>query len=168
MASWLTCKPIDLSTAPGIQRCQVYTVLAGDSPDKIADTFGVTLAQLDAVNSNATINNLQPGQLINIPPFDKACGAGIPSTGPGLGQGVASPSPPGSSPPPVAEPSSPSSSPPSSSSSSPPSASASGMPTAALSPAPHSLSGSAGLRSSAVAAVLAAAAAALVMVLSGN
>jgi hypothetical protein len=50
MDDWLTCRPVDLSRSPGTVRCQVYTVKAGDTGDKVASQFGVALDELAALN----------------------------------------------------------------------------------------------------------------------
>ncbi|KAL4444896.1 hypothetical protein ABPG77_003946 [Micractinium sp. CCAP 211/92] len=88
MDNWLTCQPVDLTKAPGVQKCQVYTVKAGDTGDKISGMFGVDLSEVEALNPN--LASLQPGDKIKIPPFDSSCGAGIPAAGP---DGAAAPAP---------------------------------------------------------------------------
>jgi hypothetical protein len=54
MDAWLTCKPVDLSKSPGSERCQVYTVQQGDYGEKIAADFGVSVAELAAINPNVS------------------------------------------------------------------------------------------------------------------
>ncbi|KAI3438445.1 hypothetical protein D9Q98_000875 [Chlorella vulgaris] len=80
MDAWLTCKPVDLSKSPGSERCQVYTVKQGDYGEQIAADFGVSVAELAAINPNLT--TLQIGETLRIPPFDNSCGQGVPVTGP--------------------------------------------------------------------------------------
>lgn len=79
MDDWLTCRPVDLSKAPGMQKCLVYTVKSGDTGDAIASMYGVDLADVEALNPN--LASLQPGDKVKIPPFDASCGAGIPAPG---------------------------------------------------------------------------------------
>ncbi len=63
--------------------CRVYTVQSGDFIAGIAAAFRVATADLLAVNRPLTQDAvLQNGQPIRIPPFDSACGAGIPTKPP--------------------------------------------------------------------------------------
>lgn len=39
-------------TPAGVQKCQVYTVKAGDTGDKISGMFGVDLSEVEALNPN--------------------------------------------------------------------------------------------------------------------
>jgi len=61
-----TIAPTRSATAPAGAS---YTVEAGDSLSGIASRFGITVEQLIAANPGMTIDsNIQPGQVINIPP----------------------------------------------------------------------------------------------------
>lgn len=75
----LKCNPVNL-TAPTTPSCQVYTVQPGDYIDLIASKFGI-LNSTDISALNPGSNNLQPGDLLKIPPWNATCGNGIPSNG---------------------------------------------------------------------------------------
>jgi LysM repeat protein len=86
MGEWLTCKNVTLTPAVGTLRCQQYTVQEGDSAYSVATSFAVTLD--DFLLSNPSIGtgeNMKPGDLVAIPPWDDGCvGEAIrPVTGPG-------------------------------------------------------------------------------------
>ena len=89
MGEWLTCKNVTLTPAVGTVRCQQYTVQPGDSAYTIATAFAVTMEDFILANANEPSfgqgENMTPGDLVLIPPWDDGCvGDAIrPVTGPG-------------------------------------------------------------------------------------
>ena len=65
-AAEATEEPAESATpAAGVQ---TYTVQEGDIPVTIAEQFGITVEELLAANPGINANNLQIGQVLNIPP----------------------------------------------------------------------------------------------------
>ncbi|PSC76019.1 cell wall hydrolase [Micractinium conductrix] len=75
--------------APGdAQPCRYYVAQQADSLSNIAIAFSVDLTELQKVNPSLagdTAGLLQPGQKVQVPPFDESCGEGVkvekPNTG---------------------------------------------------------------------------------------
>lgn len=67
------CKPVDVQP-PVKKMCQVYIVQPGDYLESIAGKFGVlNVNDLTMINPILQTQTLQPGDRVNIPPWDDTC-----------------------------------------------------------------------------------------------
>ena len=67
------CKPVSVEP-PVKKKCQVYIVQPGDYLASIAGKFGIIdVMQLTAINPSLQVKTLQPGERVNIPPWDDTC-----------------------------------------------------------------------------------------------
>lgn len=67
------CKPVNVQP-PVKKMCQVYIVQPGDYLESIAGKFGVlNVNDLTMINPNLQTQTLQPGDRVNIPPWDDTC-----------------------------------------------------------------------------------------------
>ncbi len=67
------CKPVNVRP-PVKKKCQVYIVQPGDYLASIAGKFGIIdVAELTSINPSLQVKTIQPGERINIPPWDDSC-----------------------------------------------------------------------------------------------
>lgn len=67
------CKPVNV-LPPVKKMCQVYIVQPGDYLASIAGKFGIIdVIDLTAINPSLQVKSIQPGERINIPPWDDTC-----------------------------------------------------------------------------------------------
>lgn len=67
------CKPVNVMP-PVKKKCQVYIVQPGDYLASIAGKFGVIdVMELTSINPSLQVKTIQPGERINIPPWDDSC-----------------------------------------------------------------------------------------------
>lgn len=67
------CKPVNVQP-PVKKMCQVYVVQPGDYLESIAGKFGVlNVNDLTKINPTLQTRTLQPGDRVNIPPWDDTC-----------------------------------------------------------------------------------------------
>jgi len=73
LATTLTCNPTDLKGYEPPKPCLKYTIESGDFIDLIAGKHGVLPEDLLKLNPGVTSSNIQPGQVVKIPPWDATC-----------------------------------------------------------------------------------------------
>lgn len=73
LATTLTCNPTDLKGYEPPKPCLKYTIENGDYVDLIAGKHGVLAAEVLKLNPGMTASNIQPGQVVKIPPWDATC-----------------------------------------------------------------------------------------------
>ncbi|KAL4514928.1 hypothetical protein Ndes2526A_g03722 [Nannochloris sp. 'desiccata'] len=99
LATTLKCNPTDLKAPAPPQPCLKYTIEKGDYIDLIAGKHGVPAADLLKLNPGVTATNIQPGQVVKIPPWDASCenggaaaaAAGTPAAAPAAAAAAATP-----------------------------------------------------------------------------
>ena len=75
----LKCNAVDFSGPPEKKKCRTYVVQSGDYLELIASKFGLLdFTEITSINPDITAKNIQPGQVMKIPPFDSTCGKGSP------------------------------------------------------------------------------------------
>jgi len=61
-------------------KCAYYVVQAGDTAATIARSLDLFLPDIESTNAAVKLDQLNPGEVLKLPPWDVSCGVSLPKT----------------------------------------------------------------------------------------